>query len=130
MLSGASPPKSATPAHAAFPCQAFTVEPMKGFAPYRAFKYEVTQGENGAEDKPTRVIRDSDEWVKSFRKRYSGSTKDKEAAERILTYVCRMHEEYLNSEPPAAGFQRIVTKICCKFQCNKFGQCMANSCTK
>lgn len=62
--------------------------------------------------------------------RYSGSKKDREAAERILKYLCRMFDEYQNSEPPAAGHQRIVTKICCMFKCDKFDQCTENSCTK
>jgi len=106
------------------------VEPSEGFAPSRSLRVMVTQGENGAADTTEYVFKDKDAWAQSFRTRYSRSTEDKDAAERILKYICRMWDEYMNSEHPAGGFQRIVTKMCCKPQCDKFNRCMADSCTK
>ena len=107
------------------PCQAFPSDfdvKHNEFAPTRCLKVNPVTLEW--------VFKDNDEWVRSFKQRYSRSPK---AAEDILNYISRMYAEYMNSEKPAAGFQRIVTKFCCMPDCDfrsKTNSCTARSCTK
>ena len=51
------------------------------------------------------ALETSNTFVRGFKKRYRG-----DKGEKLLEYIMIQFEEYENSEHPAAGLQRVLTK--------------------
>jgi hypothetical protein len=105
------------------------LECADGFECNKAFKPDQSDPD---QHNPPRIIAEGNDWVKNFRARYSKNKKDRDAktADLILQYMCATYNDFQNSEPPAVGFQRIVTKMCCMPSCEKIGICVGYSCTR
>ena len=71
-------------------------------------------------DKVVMCINEKNEWVKAFQARYG---RKKEAANKILEYLCRKFNEKENSNPPADGYERIVANHCMNPECEAGGRC-------
>ncbi|KAL1521129.1 hypothetical protein AB1Y20_022683 [Prymnesium parvum] len=91
------------------------------FEPYKIFPI-YKDPENG--DRSYQVKEDHP-FVVAFRKRYKKKnplTQRTQAAE-MLEYMKVMFSEYQNSQPPADGYQRVITNCCQLVQCYKEGRC-------